>query len=181
MHVRSPRSTLLLVLFFALPPRLAAAPTLPPPPVVGRTAPDISGVDLDGHPLRLSDYRGKVVVLLFTADWCGICRSQYPYERLLLELYGNWPFAMLGVSADETRGTARQTHVDERLTYRAWWDTPERPDGVGRIAGRWGVTGWPTIYVIDGQGTIRYVDVREEDLLKAVRQLLNEQATSTVR
>jgi hypothetical protein len=55
---------------------------------IGKTAPEIVGKDLQGRDLRLSDYRGKVVVLLFSSDWCGICRTLHPYERLedLLEI-----------------------------------------------------------------------------------------------
>ena len=90
--------------------------------MVGKTAPEITGKDLDGKPFRLSDYRGKVVVLAFWAEWCGICRTSYPYERLLEELYKNWPFAIVGVNSDENRDVARRAIAQQQLTYRSWWD-----------------------------------------------------------
>jgi peroxiredoxin len=147
---------------------------------VGKTAPDITGRDLDGTEFRLSDYRGKVVALIFSGEWCGICRTQYPYERLLLELYKNWPFAILGVDSDADRDATRKAMVDRGLTYRTWWDGYLPDNTGGPIATDWDVTGWPTVYVIDPVGVIRFVDLRQEDLLKGVRQLLTDPTHSVV-
>lgn len=140
---------------------------------VGKSAPDIVGQDLDGAPLELSGYRGKVVVLMFSGDWCGVCRAQYPYERLMLELYKNWPFALLTVQSDPSLAAAKQVKVDQRLESRSWWDGGGAKNTDGPIATAWNVVGWPTTYVIDKQGVIRFVDLRREDLLKAVRQLFS--------
>jgi peroxiredoxin len=141
---------------------------------VGKLAPDIAGIDVNGEPMRLSDYRGRVVVLKFGGAWCAICRSEYPYERFLVEMYRNWPFAILGVDGSETRAEARQSRTAHDLTYPAWWDGREGPDERGPIAREWNVLGWPTSYVLDAEGVIRFVDLKGEDLLKAVRQLLVE-------
>jgi len=153
---------------------LAQAATAVRTRTVGKTAPEIAGIDLDGRPLRLTDYRGKVVVLAFTGDWCGICRSQYPYERLLLDLYRGWPFAIVAVNSDTSIAVARDADARSGLTYRSWWDGAPP----GQIASAWGVTGWPTTYVLDTHGVIRYVDLQREDLLKAVRELLAEETTT---
>src|SRR5262249_24220295 len=139
---------------------------------IGKVAPDIVGEDLDGTPLKLSDYRGKVVLLVFSGDWCGICRTQYPYERLLLELYQAWPFAIVGVDSGSSVDAARQNHIDQHLAYRSWWDGAQSTPG--SIASAWNVQGWPTAYLLDADGVIRFVDLRDEDLLKGVRQLLLE-------
>jgi peroxiredoxin len=146
---------------------------------VGRTAPEISGTDLDGQSLQLSDYRGRVVLLVFSGEWCGICRSQYPYERLLLELYKNWPFAIVGVESGDDRAAAKVSHEAQGLSYRAWWDGGSGAAADGPIASAWNVRGWPTTYLLDGRGVIRFVDLRDEDLLKGARQLLFEQASAT--
>jgi peroxiredoxin len=142
---------------------------------IGKVAPDIVGEDLDGNQLKLSEYRGKVVLLVFSGDWCGICRTQYPYERLLLELYQAWPFAIVGVDSGSSRDVAKQTHADQRLAYRSWWDGAQDGLPAGSIASAWNVHGWPTAYLLDADGVIRYVDLRDEDLLKGVRQLLLDQ------
>jgi peroxiredoxin len=143
---------------------------------IGKTAPDVSGKDLDGNEFHLSDYRGKVVVLTFWGQWCGICRTEFPYERLLLELHKNWPFAIVGVNSDRSLDIAKQAVSDNRLAYRSWWDGCDVDDPTGGpIASAWQVTGWPTVYVLDTHGVIQYVDIHHEDLLKAVRQLLTAQ------
>ena len=139
---------------------------------VGRPVPDISGKDLDGVQFSLSEYRGKVVYLIFTGEWCGPCRSEYPYQRLMLELYKDKPFALLGVNSDPKIETAKQGKIDAKLPYRSWWDGSEKDSTKGPIAAKWGVTGWPTVYIIDEKGTIRFAGARHEDSLKAVAQLI---------
>ena len=144
--------------------------------MVGKKAPDINGTDLDGRVLKLSDYRNKVVVLVFSAEWCGICKTQIPYEKFLVDQYGQWPFALLGVQTGTSQATAKQRQTAGKLSFRSWWDAPATGGTDGPIAGAWNVLGWPATYVIDGDGIIRFVDLRDEDLLKAVRQLLESQA-----
>jgi len=142
---------------------------------VGKQAPEIVGTNLDGEPMKLSDYRGKVVVLKFGGAWCAICRAEYPYERFLLELYAGWPFAILGIDSSETREGARQSRLEHELLYPAWWDGGAGAHSRGPIAKDWNVQGWPTTYLLDADGRIRFVDLRNEDLLKAVRQLVAEE------
>ena len=141
---------------------------------IGKTAPEIVGRDLDGVEFRLSDYRGKVVVVVFSADWCAICRSLHPYERLMAELYETWPFAILGVDGSGSPNQAAKSKAAEGLTFRSWWDEPTEAAPDGRISAEWNARGRPTVYVLDGEGVIRFVDLRHEDLLKAVRQVLTE-------
>ena len=144
---------------------------------VGRPAPDIVGEDLDGVHFKLSDYRGKVVLLVFSGEWCGICRSQYPYERLLLELYKGSPFTILSVESGNDPASAKKANGEQGLLFRSWWNGEARADGT--IASSWNVMGWPAAYLLDPQGVIRYVDLRDENLLKGVRQLVVEQQTAT--
>jgi peroxiredoxin len=143
--------------------------------MIGQAAPDIVGKDFDGAEFKLSEYRGKVVVLYFTGEWCGPCRGEYPYQRLMLEVHKGKPFAILGVNSDSKLEVAQKSKKDNRLDYRAWWDGyVEKKNTDGPIAEAWNVTGWPTIYVLDTKGVIRFVNLRNEDVLKAVSQLLRE-------
>jgi thiol-disulfide isomerase/thioredoxin len=139
---------------------------------IGKVAPDIVGKDLDNAEFKLSDSRGKVTVLVFTGEWCGPCRSEYPYQRLMLELYKDKPFAIVGVNSDDTLAVAKKGKIDSRLPYRTWWDGHASKKTEGPIATAWGVTGWPTMYVLDKDGVIRFAGLRHEDVLKAVAQLM---------
>ena len=124
---------------------------------------------------------GLAVLLVFTAEWCGICRAQAPYERFLLDKYARWPFALLGVETGSSREVARQARDTNPVTHRTWWDEPKAGAAGGPIANAWNVVGWPATYLIDGDGIIQFVDLREEDLLIAVRQLVEAQADREAR
>jgi peroxiredoxin len=148
---------------------------------IGKVAPEIIGTDLEGRQFRLTDYRERVVALVFSAEWCAICKTQWPYERFLLEQYEGWPFVLLGVETGSTREAALQKQIDSRLPHRAWWDEPGEGAPNGQIAADWHVIGWPATYLIDGDGVIRFVDPRQEDLLRGVRQLVDEQVDRDAR
>jgi thiol-disulfide isomerase/thioredoxin len=119
---------------------------------VGKIAPEIKGEDIDGNAMKLSDYRGKVVMLSFWGEWCGPCMELIPYERSIATRMNRKPFVLLGVNSDKDRAKAKEVTARERISWRSWWDG-EAP---GTIASQWGVRQWPMIYIIDKKGVIRY-------------------------
>jgi thiol-disulfide isomerase/thioredoxin len=142
---------------------------------VGKPAPEIEGYDLDGKPLRLSDQRGRVVVLTFWATWCGPCRQMIPQEIALVKRLKDQPFMLLGVNADSDRMKLAKFQADNPLPWRSWQDGEYgKGEGEGKIARAWNVSSWPTVYVIDQHGVIRYRDVSSKELDEAVNTLLKE-------
>jgi thiol-disulfide isomerase/thioredoxin len=139
--------------------------------VIGKPAPEIEGEDIDGRPMKLSDYRGKVVVLEFWGDWCGYCREMYPQGRSLVERLKGKPFALLGINSDRDRARLKEGVEAEQVTWRSWWDGGST---AGPIASRWNIQGWPALFVLDGNGVIRHRDVRGKALDEAVDSLLRE-------
>ena len=94
----------------------------------------------------------------------------YPHERSLVKRLEGKPFALLGVNSDP-KDRLRQALKKENITWRSWWDGG---DTSGPIATKWNVHGWPTIYVLDHKGVIRYKNVREHAMDEAVDKLLKE-------
>lgn len=141
---------------------------------VGQIAPDIVGEDIDGKPFKLSDYRGKVVVVTFWATWCPHCMTMVPAERALVKRLQGKPFVLLGVNGDEDRAAVKEAVKQKEISWRSWWDGDKSG---GPIAAKWNIVGWPTIYVLDHKGVIRFKDLRGKELDSAVEKLIEEVAT----
>jgi RNA polymerase sigma factor (sigma-70 family) len=135
---------------------------------VGKEAPEIQGEDLDGRRMKLSDYRGKVVVLTFWGTTCGPCMQMVPDERKLVARLAGRPFALVGVNSDTDRARLKAAVEKERITWRSFRDGP----APSPIAKAWNVHSWPAVYVLDRTGVIRYRNVRGHDLEEAVDALL---------
>ena len=120
---------------------------------VGCPAPGLAGDDTSGKPIKLSDYRGKVVVLSFWTTDCSACMALVPDERRIADRFRGRPFAVLGVNGDTDAAKARATAGKRQIPWRSVWCGPE---GIrGPIPTAWNIDGWPTVYVIDHTGTIR--------------------------
>jgi thiol-disulfide isomerase/thioredoxin len=137
--------------------------------VVGQAAPSLEGRDADGKPFRLSDCKGKVIVLMFSANWCAPCKARYPSLRALQKKFKGRPLEVVTVMADGELKTVRAAIDRGDITWRAVWD-----GAAGPIASRWNVQGLPTLYVIDRRGVIRDRDAGEGELARLVGELLNE-------
>jgi thiol-disulfide isomerase/thioredoxin len=119
---------------------------------LGKPAPEVAGEDLDGKPIRLSGYRGKVVLLSFWATWCPPCMALVPHECALVKQREGKPFVLLGVNGDKDVAHAKKVATAKGITWRSFID---QPDGRGTISKAWNVRGWPTLYLIDHKGIIR--------------------------
>ncbi|MFO0815573.1 MAG: TlpA disulfide reductase family protein [Gemmatales bacterium] len=136
---------------------------------VGKTAPEVINKDLDDKTVKLSDLKGRVVVLDIWATWCGPCRAMIPHEREMVEKLKAKPFTLVSVSADAEKKTLTDFIKKEPMPWTHWWNGQQ-----GGILEDWDVQYFPTIYVIDAKGVIRYKDVRGKELEEAVEKLLEE-------
>jgi peroxiredoxin len=141
--------------------------------VPGKQAPEIEGVDADGKHFRLSDYRGNVILLTFSANWCGGCVELYPLERKLVEKYRDQPFALLSVSRDEQIETLKSSIKSGDITWRCWWDGMHGP-----IYRAWNSPGAPKLYLLDHDGTIQSAGLNrftpQADFEEAIDKLLDK-------
>jgi hypothetical protein len=95
-----------------------------------------------------------------------------PHERSLVERLQSKKFALLGVNSDKDKGYYQGEVKANGVTWRSFWNGPKGTSGP--ISAKWNVRGWPTIYVLDHKGVIRFKDVRGEDMDRAVDELLAE-------
>jgi thiol-disulfide isomerase/thioredoxin len=137
----------------------------------GKPAPEIDAEDLDGKKFKLSDYRGKVVVLVFWASWCGPCMAGVPHERGLVERYQGRPFALLGVNGDEDKPAAARAIEQNRINWRSFWNGADHR--ASPILSAYNVRGWPTVYVIDPRGVIAARQLDEAHLDALVEKLVS--------
>ncbi len=93
----------------------------------------------------------------------------YPHERSLVQKYENKPFAIVGVNSDPTPEFLRTVMKEKDLTWPSFFDGGGTG---GPIATRWGVRGWPTVYVIDHNGII--TDGHRGNLDEVIERLVNE-------
>jgi hypothetical protein len=96
----------------------------------------------------------------------------YPHERSLVKRLEGKPFALIGVNSDPDRVALKEHMKKENITWRSFWGGPDGTSGP--IATRWNVRSWPTIFVLDAKGVIRFKNVRGEKMDEAVDQLLAE-------
>jgi thiol-disulfide isomerase/thioredoxin len=144
-------------------------------PELGKAAPDILGQSLNGNRVALSGYRGKVVVVTFWASWCRACLDRIPEENRLANDLRESPFVLLGVNGDQAIDDARKAMAQHGIDFDSLWDDPNVEP---TIVSRWGVTQWPTTFVLDKSGVIRNKDLAGPELRVAVVKLLDEHSES---
>lgn len=93
----------------------------------------------------------------------------FPHERSLVEKLKGRPFSIVGINSDK-KEKLKELVADGTVTWRSFTD--EQADG--KISTKWGVTGWPTLYLIDHNGVIKYKGLRGEAMEKAIMEMLAE-------
>jgi peroxiredoxin len=117
--------------------------------VEGSTAPDFTLKDLSGKDVRLSDLRGKIVVLNFWATWCPPCREEIPSMMHLNQAMAGKKFQMLAVSQDEGGKEAIESYFSKSSN-----NLPALIDSDQKTGKRYGLTGVPETFIIDKNGVI---------------------------
>src|SRR5262249_52887643 len=132
----------------------------------GDRAPDFEVKTLDGKILRLTDFRGKYVLLDFWATWCAPCRAETPNLKDVYDTFcGNPRFAMIGLSLDRT--------VDAPINYAKKEDLPWYQGFLGdkaktKLPDEYGVEAIPATFLIDPAGKVIATELRGGGVAAAV-------------
>ena len=144
-----------------------------------KPAPEFELKDSMGRTAKLSDYRGKVVLLNFWATWCGPCKIEIPWFVEFEQTFKDKGFAVLGVSMDEDGWDAVKPYLKSaQVNYRVVLGT----DSVAQLYG--GVDSLPTSFMIDQEGRIAAIHVglvRKGDYQNDINHLLGLDAKSRAR
>ena len=142
--------------------RVTADPTLA---WVGKVLPDFSSaVDLDGEPISLADYRGKVVLLDFWAVWSGSCVEEMPNVKAVYERYHNKGFDVIGINLDNEETVLREFIKENQLPWRQIFDSQRE---VNSLKQRYSVIDIPAPFLLDREGKVISVKARDR-LLNAL-------------
>lgn len=135
----------------------------------GKPAPIFQAQTIDGQTVRLSDLKGKVVLLDFWATWCGPCVAEIPNVKQVYEDNRAKGFTVIGISADRELDDLQTFIKAHGIEWKQIFE-PETPEGSVRMT--YGVMQFPTTVLIDREGTIRLIGARGMDLEQAVKDLV---------
>jgi peroxiredoxin len=137
----------------------------------GKAAPAIDATTLTGNPWKLSDLRGKVVVLDFWASWCPGCPNSMQRLKPIFEEFGRRDdFALVGISLDNEAAAAQKFCEQNGVTWeqliepKAGWNNS--------VAKAFGVSAVPSIRIVDRAGRIRVIDGDVLDLRWVVKEMI---------
>ncbi len=141
-----------------------------------RAAPDFALKDSTGKTVKLSDFRGKVVLLNFWATWCGPCKMEVPWFMEFEQKHKDQGLVILGVAMDDDGWDVVKPYLERyRVNYRVVMGTPEVADLYG------GVESLPTTFLLDREGRVARTHiglVSKKDYQDDIDQLLGVPATS---
>ena len=139
---------------------------------VGRLAPDIEGQTPEGKTLRLSDFRGKYVLVDFWASWCGPCRREFPVvKQALQEAEGAVPFEVLSYSIDSKKPEWTACIAKNGLSQPHWTHISVLKGWGSPAAKLYHVEAVPRTVLISPEGYIMGFDLRGEQLINTIRKL----------
>lgn len=137
---------------------------------VDQVAPEISLPGVNDSPVKLSSFKGKVVLIDFWASWCGPCRASMPSVIKLYDKYKAKGFEVFGVSIDSKKKDWLKAIAQDKITY------PQVNDKAGwysKTTEVYGVNAIPNTFLLDKTGKIVAIDLEGEQLENKVKVLLN--------
>jgi thiol-disulfide isomerase/thioredoxin len=141
------------------------------PEVTGKPMP-IMGTTHDGKSFDVAQWRGKPVLVLFWATWCGPCRELMPEFKAIYEHYHADGFQIIGVSKDDDKD-ALSMYIDEQeLPWPNLFDVEAEDSEKHPIADKYGVHAIPATFLLDREGKVVAKDLHGEPLAEKIEELM---------
>lgn len=137
---------------------------------IGSKAPDFTLNDINGNPVSLSSFKGKYTLIDFWASWCGPCRVENPNVVKAYHAYKSKGFEILGVSLDEKKDKWEQAIKHDNLD---WPQVSDLKGWESSVAALYEVRAIPMNFLLDKDGKIIAKNLRGEQLLKKLGELMN--------
>jgi peroxiredoxin len=140
---------------------------------VSGEAPDFTLKSLKGPNLKLSEFRGDVVMINFWATWCGPCRQEMPILNDLYLKYRDLGFTLLGVNVEEDSSKAQNMVRELKVVFPVLFDTQNE------VSEMYKVEAMPSTILVDRHGNMRYLHRgytpgTEDEYVRQVRELMRE-------
>lgn len=146
--------------------------------LIGAQAPEIALPNVEGDTIRLSDLKGKVVLIDFWASWCGPCRRENPRVVALYNKYKDQGFEILGVSLDREANSWKRAIEDDGLT---WVHVSDLKYFRSVAAQTYGVDAIPYTVLVDEEGKILAKRLRGEQLAEKLAAIFSEKNDEGLR
>ena len=128
--------------------------------------------DTKGRDLKLTQYRGKALLVNFWASWCGACKKEMPNVIKTYNKYKDQGFEVLGISLDDKKSALDSYLKEKNITWRQFFDGKGWKND---IAQQYNISSIPATFLLDKKGIIRAVDLRGELLEKQIEKILKEE------
>jgi len=132
----------------------------------GKPAPDFTLTTINGKQISLASFKGKYLLIDFWASWCAPCRQENPNVLKLNEKFSKKGLEILSISTDEDEAKWKEAIAADKLTWNQARDTD------GKVSSTYVITAIPTTFLINPDGVIVAVNLRGEELMKKLNELI---------
>lgn len=140
---------------------------------------ELEGTLLDGQPFDWESYRGKVVLVDFFANWCGVCREEVPTVLQAYKAYQGKGFEVVGVSLDKQPRFATMYQQETGFQFPTLFSSnPQAMEWNSPLAVKYGVTSLPRAILVDQQGNVVTTVARGRNLVRYLEKLLGPPANA---